>query len=66
MALAEEEPDEETHIDRRKKYKDLVAGGMNDKNAMESVWPSTTAGIMKNAKEKSDKKKKEMADASGA
>ena len=56
MDPAEEEADEETHIDRRKKYKDLVAGGMSDKTAKESVWPSTTAGIMKNAKEKADKK----------
>ncbi|HIH18701.1 TPA: hypothetical protein HA225_01865 [Candidatus Micrarchaeota archaeon] len=56
MTLAEEKPDEETHFDRRKKYKDLVAGGMSDKVATESVWPSTTANIAKNAKEAADKK----------
>lgn len=56
MTLAEEKPDEETHFDRRKKYKDLVAGGMSDKAATESVWPSTTANIAKNAKDAADKK----------
>ena len=56
MTLAEEKPDEETHFDRRKKYKDLVAGGMSDKGATESVWPSKTANIAKNAKEAADKK----------
>jgi hypothetical protein len=56
MVLAEDEPDGETHLDRRKKYKDLVAGGMSDKIATEEVWPSTTVGMVKNAKEAADKK----------
>lgn len=60
MSLTEEkEEDGETHLDRRKKYNDLVAGGMRDKEASESVWPSTTAGLVKNAKERADKAKKD-------
>ncbi len=59
MALAEEPEEEETHLDRRKKYNELVAGGMRDKEATEKVWPRTTAGMVQNAKEKADKLKKE-------
>jgi len=56
-----EEP-EETHFDRRRKYKELVSGGMSDKEAMEKTWPTSAASIAKNVKEKADneeKKKKE-------
>ena len=48
-----EEP-EETHFDRKKKYKLLVAGGMSDKAASETVWPSMASTILKNAKDKAD------------
>jgi|GEM_PF-1579716 len=54
---------EETHLDRLKKYRALVAGGMLDKDATEKVWPSTTANMVKNAKEKSDKKDADKATA---
>jgi hypothetical protein len=60
--LAEDKPDEETHIDRKKKYKELVAGGMSDKAATEKVWPSMTSTIVKNAKEKADKEAKEASE----
>jgi len=54
---AEKEEPEETHFDRRKKYRELVAGGMTDKEATEKVWPTSAATIAKNVKEKADKKK---------
>lgn len=54
----EEKEGEETHVDRRMKYRKLVAGGMSDKEAAESVWPTTTAGLLKNAREKADKAKR--------
>ena len=54
MADEKEEP-EETHFDRRRKYRELVAGGMTDKEATEKVWPTSAATMAKNAKEKSDK-----------
>ena len=48
-----EEP-EETHFDRKKKYRELIAKGVGDKEAVEAVWPSSTARIVKNAKDKAD------------
>ena len=59
MTLAKEKPEEETHFDRRKKYRELVAGGMTDRNATETVWPSTKLGMEKKAKDKAEKEKKE-------
>ena len=59
MTLAEEKPEEETHVDRKSKYKLLVAGGMSDKAAAETVWPSMRSTIVKNAKEKADMEAKE-------
>ena len=60
MTLTPEEPEEEeSHIDRRKKYNALIAGGMNDKTATEKVWPKTTAGRLQNVKEKAEKDAKE-------
>jgi len=57
VAIDKEEPeDEETHIDRKKKYVAFVAGGMSDKLAMEKVWPTTTEGMERNAKERAEKK----------
>lgn len=57
------EEEEETHFDRRRKYRELVAGGMSDKDASEKTWPTSAALIAKNAKEKKDndaaKEKKE-------
>jgi len=59
-----EEPEEveETHFDRRKKYRELVAGGMGDKQASETVWPTSAATIMKNVKDKKDKEEKAKAE----
>ena len=60
MALAEEKPEvEETHLDRRRKYNELVAGGMRDKDASEKVWPTKRATTLKNAEEKAEKEAKE-------
>lgn len=53
--MADDEKNEESHFDRQKKYKGLVAGGMSDKKAVEEVWPTTKTGIAKNAKERADK-----------
>lgn len=54
-----DEPEvEETHFDRRKKYRDFVKGGMTDKEATEKVWPTSAATIAKNVKEKKDKDEK--------
>ena len=50
-----EEP-EETHFDRKKKYRELVATGVGDKEAVEAVWPSSSARIAKNAKDKANAK----------
>ena len=50
-----EEPEvEETHFDRRRKYRELIAKGVGDKEAVEAVWPSSSARIAKNAKDKKD------------
>ena len=60
MTLTEEkEEPEETAADRHKRYRELVAKGMSDKEAVESVWPSTTARAAQNAKDKADKLKKD-------
>lgn len=53
--------DGETHIDRRKHYKELIASGVSDGIAKEQVWPSTTIGMVKKAKDAADKKEKESA-----
>jgi len=45
---------EESEQDRRIKYRKLRASGMSDKASMEAVWPTTNAGMLKNAKEKAD------------
>lgn len=55
--MTDEEKAEETHLDRRKKYNKLMAGGMTDKQAVEEVWPTTSAGLAKNVKDKEDKAK---------
>ncbi|VVB99598.1 Uncharacterised protein [uncultured archaeon] len=60
-----DEPEiEETHFDRKRKYRELIAKGVGDKEAVEAVWPSSSARIAQNAKDKADgkaaeKKKKE-------
>ena len=48
----------ETHLDRRRKYNELMAGGMSDKDANEKVWPTKRATTLQNAKEKADKEAK--------
>jgi len=48
---------DESYLVRRGKYKALVAGGMSDKNAKEEIWPSTSAGILRQAKEKDEMEK---------
>jgi len=54
--MAEEADEiEETHIDRLKKYRNLIKSGVRDKEATEMVWPTTSANILKNAKVKADK-----------
>ncbi len=58
MTLGEEKPEEETHLDRRKKYNELIASGMTDKAASEKVWPTLTSTMVKNAKEKAEKEAK--------
>ena len=64
MTDKKEEPEEaeETHFDRRRKYRELVAGGMGDKQASETIWPTSAATIMKNVKEKKDKDEKDKKD----
>lgn len=59
--MEEEKTDEpeESHLDRKKRYVDLIAKGVTDKEAVEQVWPSTTARIAKNAKDKKDADDKE-------
>lgn len=54
----EDEPAEETHFDRRRKYRELISGGMSDKEAMEKTWPTSAATMAKNAKETADKAEK--------
>ena len=51
---------EETHIDRLKKYRNLIKSGVRDKEATEMVWPTTAANILKNAKVKADKDLKDV------
>lgn len=53
--------DGETHFDRRKNYRALVASGVSDEIAKEQVWPSTTVGMVKKAKDAADKKEKDGA-----
>ena len=53
---------DESYLERRGKYKALVAGGMSDKDAKEQIWPSTTAGILRQARER-DELEKAMAPA---
>ena len=55
MTLGEEKPEEESHFDRRRKYNELMAGGMSDKEAKEKVWPTKRATTLQNAKEKAEK-----------
>lgn len=57
--MEEDEKDEETHFDRRKNYRALIASGVSDSIAKEKVWPSTSAGMVKKAKEASDRKEQE-------
>lgn len=59
MTEEKKEEPEETHFDRRRKYRELVAGGMTDKEATEKVWPTSAATIAKNVKEKKDKDEKD-------
>lgn len=53
----EEEKDEpeENHFDRRRKYRELMASGMTDREASETIWPTSAATIKKNAQDKRDK-----------
>ena len=53
---SEDKEEEETYIDRRRNYKNLVAGGMSDKNARDAVWPTTHEGVLKKAKEMEKRK----------
>ena len=48
------EAPEETEHERRVKYRKLRAVVMSDKESSESVWPTTSRGMIKNAKEKAD------------
>ncbi len=54
----EDMEEEETHIDRLKKYRELIKSGIRDKEANEMVWPTTTANVLRNAKVKADKEQK--------
>ena len=60
MAAEAKEEIEETHIDRLKKYRELIKSGVRDKEASEMVWPTTTANVLKNAKVKADKDQKDV------
>jgi len=40
-------PGEETYLDRLKKYRELIATGVSDKKASESVWPTIGTIIKK-------------------
>ncbi|MFA6489551.1 MAG: hypothetical protein WCT52_02615 [Candidatus Micrarchaeia archaeon] len=66
MADEAKEEIEETHIDRLKKYRDLIKSGIRDKEATELVWPSTTANVLRNAKTKADKDQKDKDDKDAA
>lgn len=57
---------EETHIDRLKKYRELIKSGIRDKEASEMVWPTTTANVLRNAKVKADKDQKDEDDKNAA
>jgi hypothetical protein len=46
---------EENAVDRKLKYRKLVAGGMSDRDASEEVWPTTAAGMLRNRKILQDK-----------
>ncbi|MFA4982776.1 MAG: hypothetical protein WC588_01025 [Candidatus Micrarchaeia archaeon] len=50
--LSETKTIDNAYLERRGKYKALVAGGMSDKDAKERIWPSTAAGILRQAKER--------------
>ena len=65
MEDIKDEPEEENHFDRRKKYRELVKGGMTDKEATEKVWPTSAATIAKNVKEKSDKDEEDRKEKKG-
>lgn len=58
--------EEETHIDRLKKYRELIKSGVRDKEANELVWPTTTANVLKNAKAKADRDQKDADDKTAA
>jgi len=45
---------EGTENDRRKHYRKLRAGGLGDREAMETVWPTTSAGVRLNAGSRAD------------
>jgi hypothetical protein len=62
MVKEEKEKPEETENERRVKYRKLRAGGMSDKDSSESVWPTTSKGMLKNAKEKADADKAKSED----
>lgn len=66
MAEDAKEAVEETHIDRLKKYRELIKSGIRDKEATELVWPSTTANVLRNAKTKADKDQKDADDKTAA
>lgn len=64
--MAEEESGTlETEHDRRVKYRKLREAGKSDLQAREAVWPSTGAGVKRNADEKAraDAKKAEEKEA---
>ena len=43
---------EDNEFSRKTEYRKLRAGGMSDSVAREEVWPSTSAGMKRNADEK--------------
>lgn len=59
MAMEDEEKAGETDAERRAKYRKLRAEGMQDAEAMEKVWPSTTVNRNRNILEKAEKRKAE-------
>ena len=59
---AKKEKPEETEHERRVKYRKLRATGMSDKDSSESVWHTTSKGMLKNAKEKADADKTKSED----
>jgi len=57
--MDDEKQDEKHYQGRRKEYRDMVAGGMTDKDASEAVWPTTSAGMKKKAdRDKAEEDKK--------